>query len=250
MKRIVPDERAQIESCLMELADVWNFALVVTTGGTGFSPRDVTPEATLTVCERRADGIPEAMSSRHNDNFIFAGYGKLFRGYRERCAYDRRGSGETFCVCKLRAVIVRHRRKIQLGKQRGEALRNMADAGNVSVSPVEGAIQTPCESNSFTGADSCSSTFSILVIYLFSIYIRLFSSRTFSCGGFPVSISQVMRAKELKNKALREWRKKNPDKVRAASERYWTRRAQLELTKEVNQNGCTGEEREAYPDGR
>ena len=61
MKRIVPDERAQIESCLIELADVWNLALVVTTGGTGFSPRDVTPEATLTVCERRADGIPEAM---------------------------------------------------------------------------------------------------------------------------------------------------------------------------------------------
>lgn len=59
--RIVPDEQAQIESCLTELADVLNVALVVTTGGTGFSPRDVTPEATLSVCERRADGIPEAM---------------------------------------------------------------------------------------------------------------------------------------------------------------------------------------------
>ena len=59
-----------------------------------------------------------------------------------------------------------------------------------------------------------------------------------------------MRAKELKNKALREWRKKNPDKVRAASERYWTRCAQRELSKEVNQNGCMGEEQEAYPDGR
>lgn len=59
--RIVPDEQAQIESCLIELADIQNIALVVTTGGTGFSPRDVTPEATLSVCERRADGIPEAM---------------------------------------------------------------------------------------------------------------------------------------------------------------------------------------------
>lgn len=57
---IVPDERAEIERELRECvaADV---ALVLTTGGTGFSPRDVTPEATLAVCERLAPGIPEAM---------------------------------------------------------------------------------------------------------------------------------------------------------------------------------------------
>ncbi|MDD3213802.1 MAG: MogA/MoaB family molybdenum cofactor biosynthesis protein [Eubacteriales bacterium] len=57
---IVPDEREQIEETLVRLAEE-DFALVVTTGGTGFSPRDVTPEATLAVCERRVDGIPEAM---------------------------------------------------------------------------------------------------------------------------------------------------------------------------------------------
>lgn len=58
--RLVPDERDQIEAVLREAvaADV---ALVVTTGGTGFSPRDVTPEATAAVCERMAPGIPEAM---------------------------------------------------------------------------------------------------------------------------------------------------------------------------------------------
>ena len=44
-----------------ELADVTGAALVVTAGGTGFSPRDVTPEATVAVCERLAPGIPEAM---------------------------------------------------------------------------------------------------------------------------------------------------------------------------------------------
>ena len=58
---LVPDERALIERALCELCDMQDVALVVTTGGTGFSPRDVTPEATLAVCERRADGIPEAM---------------------------------------------------------------------------------------------------------------------------------------------------------------------------------------------
>ena len=58
---VVPDERPLIEQALCVLADKRDIALIVTTGGTGFSPRDVTPEATLAVCERRADGIPEAM---------------------------------------------------------------------------------------------------------------------------------------------------------------------------------------------
>lgn len=56
---LVPDEQPDIEAALIRLAD--RAALVVTTGGTGFSPRDVTPEATLAVCERPAPGIPEAM---------------------------------------------------------------------------------------------------------------------------------------------------------------------------------------------
>ena len=58
---LVPDERPMIEQALCTLADDRDIALIVTTGGTGFSPRDVTPEATLAVCARRADGIPEAM---------------------------------------------------------------------------------------------------------------------------------------------------------------------------------------------
>ena len=58
---LVPDEQPMIEQTLIHLADELGVALIVTTGGTGFSPRDVTPEATLAVCPRRADGIPEAM---------------------------------------------------------------------------------------------------------------------------------------------------------------------------------------------
>lgn len=57
---LVPDDQAQIEAVLRELADK-DIALVVTTGGTGFSPRDVTPEATASVCERMAPGIGELM---------------------------------------------------------------------------------------------------------------------------------------------------------------------------------------------
>ena len=58
---IVPDEQREIEGVLTALADKEDVALVVTTGGTGFAPRDVTPEATIAVCQRLAPGIPEAM---------------------------------------------------------------------------------------------------------------------------------------------------------------------------------------------
>jgi len=60
-RSIVPDEREDICRELCRCADELNIALVLTTGGTGFSPRDVTPEATKAVIERETPGIPEAM---------------------------------------------------------------------------------------------------------------------------------------------------------------------------------------------
>jgi molybdopterin adenylyltransferase len=58
-RRVVPDERDAIAEAIAELAE--ESALVLTTGGTGLSPRDVTPEATLEVLERQAPGIAEAL---------------------------------------------------------------------------------------------------------------------------------------------------------------------------------------------
>jgi len=58
-RRVVPDERDAIAEAIAELAE--ETALVLTTGGTGLSPRDVTPEATLEVLERQAPGIAEAL---------------------------------------------------------------------------------------------------------------------------------------------------------------------------------------------
>ena len=58
---VVPDERDIIENELIKCADEFDIALIVTTGGTGFSQRDVTPEATVSVCTKMAPGIPEAM---------------------------------------------------------------------------------------------------------------------------------------------------------------------------------------------
>ncbi|MFZ5639580.1 MAG: MogA/MoaB family molybdenum cofactor biosynthesis protein [Bacillota bacterium] len=58
---IVPDDRESIAAKLREFADEKGLDLVLTTGGTGFGPRDVTPEATLDVVERLVPGIPELM---------------------------------------------------------------------------------------------------------------------------------------------------------------------------------------------
>lgn len=58
---IVPDEPEMIRNELKRCADERNISLVLTTGGTGFSPRDITPEATMAVVERPTPGIPEAM---------------------------------------------------------------------------------------------------------------------------------------------------------------------------------------------
>ncbi|OIQ10464.1 MogA/MoaB family molybdenum cofactor biosynthesis protein [Neomoorella thermoacetica] len=58
---VVPDERQLLAAKLREFCDEVGADLVLTTGGTGFSPRDVTPEATRDVIDREVPGLPEAM---------------------------------------------------------------------------------------------------------------------------------------------------------------------------------------------
>ena len=60
-KRLIPDERPVIEATLKELVDTARCDLVITTGGTGPAPRDVTPEATLAVADREMPGFGEQM---------------------------------------------------------------------------------------------------------------------------------------------------------------------------------------------
>jgi molybdenum cofactor synthesis domain-containing protein len=59
--KIVPDDLEPLKQTLAEFADRADVNLVMTTGGTGFSPRDNTPEATLAILEREASGLSEAM---------------------------------------------------------------------------------------------------------------------------------------------------------------------------------------------
>jgi molybdopterin adenylyltransferase len=74
-RRVVPDDREEIMIVLRELAGT--SALVLTTGGTGFGPRDVTPEATSEVLERSAPGIAEAVRA---DAVAKTPHGMLSRG--------------------------------------------------------------------------------------------------------------------------------------------------------------------------
>jgi len=61
VSRLVPDERDEIELALRELSDVEECGLIVTTGGTGPAPRDITPEATEAVCSKIMPGFGEQM---------------------------------------------------------------------------------------------------------------------------------------------------------------------------------------------
>jgi len=61
---VVPDDREALSRELINMVDRLNLDLILTTGGTGLGPRDVTPEATLAVIERQVPGIPEAMRAK------------------------------------------------------------------------------------------------------------------------------------------------------------------------------------------
>nr|WP_294491788.1 molybdopterin adenylyltransferase [uncultured Mediterraneibacter sp.] len=58
---LLPDDQKEIEKCLCKLCDNEKVDLILTTGGTGFAPRDCTPEATMAVADRNVPGIAEAM---------------------------------------------------------------------------------------------------------------------------------------------------------------------------------------------
>jgi molybdopterin adenylyltransferase len=81
---VLPDVQSEIEWALRHYADSEDCDLVLTTGGTGFSPDDVTPEATRSVIDREAPGIAEAMraaSRPHTPNWMLS---RAVAGIRKR----------------------------------------------------------------------------------------------------------------------------------------------------------------------
>jgi molybdenum cofactor synthesis domain-containing protein len=81
---LVPDDRQQIQERLIDFADRRQLSLVITTGGTGFGPRDVTPEATRGVIEREVSGLPEAMRAATAQHTPLAWLSRAMAGLRGR----------------------------------------------------------------------------------------------------------------------------------------------------------------------
>jgi len=82
---IVPDEMDIIQNKLAEWADQSNADVIITTGGTGLSQRDVTPEATLSVVDKIAPGFGEAMRTRTLDTTPMAMLSRATAGVRGKC---------------------------------------------------------------------------------------------------------------------------------------------------------------------
>ena len=81
---IIPDEKELIRDMLVSWSDELGLDLIVTTGGTGLSPRDVTPEATLAVVDKRVPGMEEVMRSRSLEKTPHAMISRAIVGVRKR----------------------------------------------------------------------------------------------------------------------------------------------------------------------
>ncbi len=82
---VIPDEVDIIASKLAEWADEGEVDVILTTGGTGLGPRDVTPEATLSIVDRVVSGFTEAMRTKAFDITPFAILSRAVAGVRGRC---------------------------------------------------------------------------------------------------------------------------------------------------------------------
>ena len=100
---IVPDEQDQLVTALREAAQ--RAALVVTTGGTGLAPRDVTPEATLAVCDRMVPGLAELMRQDGARHTPFAALGRGVAGVCGRALILNLPGSPQGAESSLRAVL-------------------------------------------------------------------------------------------------------------------------------------------------
>jgi molybdenum cofactor synthesis domain-containing protein len=102
---VVPDEREQMASTLRAWADSDELDLIVTTGGTGLGPRDVTPEATAEVIERPVPGLGEVMRSAGVKHTPMAALSRGIAGVRGRCLIVNLPGSEKGVRQNLAAII-------------------------------------------------------------------------------------------------------------------------------------------------
>lgn len=98
--RVIPDERDLIEKTLKELVDERGCSLILTTGGTGPAPRDVTPEATEAVCEKMLPGFGELMRQVSLKQVPTAILSRQTAGIRKSCLIvNLPGNPQSIKVC-------------------------------------------------------------------------------------------------------------------------------------------------------
>ncbi len=82
---IIPDEKSEIKDAIIKFADKEKLDLILTTGGTGVSPRDVTPDATGEVIDKQIPGMAEAMRHQSMNITPYAMISRAIAGIRGRC---------------------------------------------------------------------------------------------------------------------------------------------------------------------
>ena len=101
-RKVVPDDQIQIQNLLISLSREVDF--IVTTGGTGVAPRDVTPEATVAVCDRLLAGVAERMRSEGLKKTPFAALSRGVSGVRGRALILNVPGSPNGAVDSLQAV--------------------------------------------------------------------------------------------------------------------------------------------------
>jgi molybdopterin adenylyltransferase len=101
-RKVVPDDQIQIQNLLIQLAR--EVHLIITTGGTGIAPRDITPEATTAVCDRLLDGMAERMRSEGLKKTPFAALSRGVCGVRGRALILNVPGSPSGAVESLQAV--------------------------------------------------------------------------------------------------------------------------------------------------
>lgn len=118
-KEIVPDEIEDICSKLIEYSDQLKVDMVFTTGGTGLSPRDVTPEATIDVCQRMVPGFGELMRRKSLEKTKNATLSRATAGIRNNTlVINLPGSPKAVAEClEMILDILPHAKKMMQGKK-------------------------------------------------------------------------------------------------------------------------------------
>ena len=140
---LIPDHRGEIADTLRHCADEARIPLILTIGGTGFSPRDVTPEATLDVCERLAPGIAEAMRAAGMRITPRAMLSRAVAGIRGRSLILNLPGSPTAALENLEAVIETLDHGLAVLQEAEGECGNRARVRSINISEEKGGPKTP-----------------------------------------------------------------------------------------------------------